>query len=285
MSGNKCNLNCPFCSCSKRDRNLELSYEEIMDIMAKARKLGCESVTITGGGEPLFHRRIFDVIKGISDLGIEIGLVTNGTLLGTVPTHILSRIVWCRISSGDDREFTDEYAEMLDGAIERGKNVDWAFSHVVSEKPNYETITRLIKFANGHAFTHIRMVLDIFDPKKFRMDRVRAKLKAAGVDDRLVIYQARDDFVPGQEYCWISLLKPVIGADGYIYPCCGTQYALSNPARDYEKLMRMGHVKDLEKICESQAHFNGRICSKCYYSDYNNALKIMLSTVVHKKFV
>ncbi len=48
---NKCNLNCPFCSCSARDKRLELSYDKIMEIMSKAKKIGCNAVTITGDAE------------------------------------------------------------------------------------------------------------------------------------------------------------------------------------------------------------------------------------------
>ena len=48
---NKCNLSCAFCSCSERDKKLELSYENIDEIMTKAKHCGCESVTITGDAE------------------------------------------------------------------------------------------------------------------------------------------------------------------------------------------------------------------------------------------
>jgi len=48
---NKCNLNCSFCSCSERDKKLELSYDEIDEIMTKAKACGCESVTITGDAQ------------------------------------------------------------------------------------------------------------------------------------------------------------------------------------------------------------------------------------------
>jgi hypothetical protein len=134
-------------------------------------------------------------------------------------------------------------------------------------------------------FTHVRLVADIFEPEKIDMEKIKKKVSEAGISDEIVIYQGRKDFMPGQEKCLISLLKPVIGADGFIYPCCGTQYALEEPGRDYEKTMRMGEARDLEKIIENQAHFNGAVCSKCYYNEYNEALKILISEVHHKKFV
>jgi MoaA/NifB/PqqE/SkfB family radical SAM enzyme len=282
---NHCNLNCPFCSCSARDKRQQMSYADIDEFMTKARRLGCESATITGGGEPCLHPDIEKIISRISELGIEIGLVTNGLIIEKLSKETMSKITWIRISSGDHRNFTDTYKKSLERAIEKGDVVDWSFSHVVTKKPNYDTIKAIIKFANNNVFTHVRLVADIFEPEKIDMEKIKKKVSEAGISDEIVIYQGRKDFMPGQEKCLISLLKPVIGADGFIYPCCGTQYALEEPGRDYEKTMRMGEARDLEKIIENQAHFNGAVCSKCYYNEYNEALKILISEVHHKKFV
>jgi len=283
---NHCNLDCPFCSCSARDKRLELSHGDIMEMMVKARMAGCQSVTITGGGEPLLHHRIFDVIRGINGTGIKIGLVTNGLLLEKVPSEVFSRITWIRISSGDHRRFPEMYRKTIEDAVERGRSVDWSFSHVVTRKPNYETIRELVKFANEHAFTHVRIVSDLLDLDAARdMGVIKKKLQDAGVDDKMVIYQGRKQYSKGAKKCYISLLKPVIGADGFIYPCCGTQYALEKPGRDYEKTMRMGEAKDISRFYEEQKPFDGSVCSRCYYNEYNEALKILLSDVQHKVFV
>jgi organic radical activating enzyme len=283
---NRCNMNCPFCSCSARDKRLELSYDEIIDIMIKTRRAGCKSVTITGGGEPLMHPRIFDIIREIKDMGMEIGLVTNGLLLGEVPMETFSRMTWIRISSGDHRSFRDRYQQSIKNAVERGRNVDWSFSHVVARKPNYETIGGIIRFANENAFTHVRLVSDLLDLEASRdMESIRHKLRQKGIDDKLVIYQGRKSYTHGSPKCLISLLKPVVGADGYLYPCCGTQYALETPGRDYEKTMRMGPARDIDKLYEMQKCFDGSVCVRCYYSDYNKALEILLSDIKHKVFV
>ena len=45
---NKCTRNCTFCSCSERDKELELGHRKIINMMKKAKSCGCESVTITG---------------------------------------------------------------------------------------------------------------------------------------------------------------------------------------------------------------------------------------------
>lgn len=75
---NKCNLTCKFCSCADRDLSQWLTKEKILDEMAKFHSLGGKSVTIAGGGDPTVHPDFDEIIGGIHDLDIRIGLVTNG---------------------------------------------------------------------------------------------------------------------------------------------------------------------------------------------------------------
>lgn len=292
---NRCNFNCPFCSCSSRKKDQELSLEDIIDIMVKSAICGCESVTITGGGEPLLHPQICEIIEEIDRLGIQIGIVPNGTVLDRLSKKDLSRIIWIRISSSDylRRELKkigkdlDWWFDKIDAAVSRGRKVDWAFSHVLSNEPDLPLIQRIIEFSNYYDFTHIRLVNDIFfgDQLLQNMVNVENYMKKENVDDSIVNYQPRAKWTHGSKNCYISLLKPVVAADGYVYACCGTQYALANPARDYEETMRMGLAKDIDKIFKEQRHFDGSICVKCYYENYNWALSLLMSEVKHQKFV
>lgn len=292
---NRCNLNCPFCSCSSRNRDQELSLEDTVDIMVKAKMYGCESITITGGGDPLLHPKICGIIEEINRLGIQIGMVPNGTALDRLSKKDLSRIVWIRISASDylRRELqkigkdVDWWFDTIDAAVSRGRRVDWAFSYVLSNEPDLSLIKRIVEFANYYEFTHIRLVNDIFHGDKLahNMADIKNYLMVKNVDDSLVNYQARAKWTHGNKKCYISLLKPVVGADGYVYPCCGTQYALANPSRDYEVTMRMGLAKDLDKIYEQMKPFDGSSCVKCYYENYNWALNILMSKIKHQKFV
>jgi len=133
----------------------------------------------------------------------------------------------------------------------------------------------------------MRIVNDIFiaDELKEQMNNVKYYLKDNVFDDSIVNYQDRSEWTSGYNPCYLSILKPVIGADGYIYPCCGTQYALENPSRDYEELMRMGHIDNLEDVLLNQWFFDGSICYKCYYGNYNKVLSILMNGLKHKEFV
>lgn len=284
---NKCNMTCPFCSCSDRDKELEMSLETCVDVIGEFYKNGMKSITITGGGEPLMYPHIKECVDNLHSKNVDIGLVTNGLLLGKSDGDMLNKLTWCRISSGDHRRFTEGYSRQIEKAVNYGKDVDWAFSHVVSKEPNLETICKVVDFANKHKnFTHVRLVSDLFIPESIDFEIIKDELSKQGIHEDKVIYQERKNFTKGAEKCLISLLKPVVDPEGFLYPCCGAQYAEKDPSKDMSESMRMGHYKDLSDIIENSKHFDGRKCHKCYYSEYNELLDVIAyRELTHVNFV
>jgi len=279
---NACNLNCSICSCSDRDKKKKLTLEQIIKIIDISFKKGTKSITITGGGEPLTYKSINSVIKYASYGGIKIGLVTNGLLLDRLKCH--DNLTWCRISSSDDR--IPAYNKIKE-AIKINPETDWAFSHVVTKKPNYEVINDLIEFSNENNFTHVRLVSNLNDLENVpSMHQIKENLRLKRpflIDDK-VIYQDRKNPTKGTEKCYISLLKPVISPEG-IFPCCGAQYAIHNQKHDMIDKMKMGNLEDLNEIIEKQKYFDGSVCDICYYSQYNQALEKLLIKPDHLEFV
>lgn len=283
---NKCNLNCPFCSCAKDDRVTEISFPYVYRITNQLYKLGTKSVTITGGGEPLLHPEIEEIIKLFIVCGIKVGLVTNGLLLHKINPEVLNTITWCRISNGDFRTFTNAYSEHLSDVVKSCPNVDWAFSHVVSKKPNMAEIGKVVDFANEHNFTHVRLVADLFETEEVSLDNVKHYLNAAKIIDDKVIYQGRKEPTKGSD-CRICYVKPLISADCKVYACCGVQYSLPDEQKHLPETLCLGSALDMYKIFESSIHpfKGGRKCVKCYYKNYNDLLEIMQQNVKHKEFL
>ena len=273
---NQCNLNCKFCSYSDRDKSKSLSLEQVkwvIDILVQRRT---ESLTWTGGGEPILHNRFNDMLRYAGSKGLKSGLVTNGTVIDRLENQDL---VWCRISSSDDR--TPNYSG-IEKALQVNPQTDFAFSHVITKNPNYQTINNLIEFSNKHKFTHVRLVSDLCDLVNVpNMDEIKSKIN---VDDSKVIYQGRKDSTKGSKNCYISLLKPVIDPTG-IFPCCGTNYAIKGMERRPVEQMKMGEIEDLPKILDRQRHFDGSRCDICYYSGYNELLSKLKDTPKHLEFV
>ena len=80
-------------------------------------------------------------------------------------------------------------------------------------------------------------------------------------------------------------MKPVIGANGGLYPCCGTQYAEAVPSKDYSVGMFWATDGEIDDIWENQQNFDGSRCVKCYYSHYNSLLAKLIDPIDHEAFV
>lgn len=275
---NKCNLKCSFCSCANRDKELEMTLKKAIDIIRFFQSIGTRACTITGGGEPLMHPQINEIIKELNDQDIDVGLTTNGLLLDRLQKNL--NIKWCRISCSSTRQVSD----IAINAIKTMKHIDWAFSLVVEKRKSTKSIVDLVNLANELDVTHVRIVDDILDKTSY-MSYIKDMLQSEGVDDSKVIYQQRQNHTTGNKQCLISLLKPNIAPDGHIYPCCGIQYARKDTSLDFDEIM-YDMSDNYENIWSKQKFFNGSICDKCFYSNYNDILNMLWDTSLrHSKFV
>lgn len=268
---NRCNLRCSFCSCAKRDTSLVMEPVEIYEMVRHLAEVGTEAVTITGGGEPLLHPDFDFIVRTFREHDIQVGLVTNGTCLDLPDT--LDLLTWCRISAADERDL-DGFSDKVLRAVERAPDVGWAFSYVLSPQANAENLAKHFRLAEQLDFTHVRVVADLLHPGDVVMARDVA-------DSPLAIWQPRTSWAPGIPDCRISLLKPVIGPDGKVYPCCGVQYARDDMDLDLPDDFVMGTWRDIGQM----KAFDGSVCKRCYYDDYNSLLRAMSEGLDHSAFL
>ena len=95
---NKCQLNCKYCSCKKRDRTQEIRFQLLRDYIERLAQLGAKGVTLTGGGEPLLYPQFKETVELLLDENLKIGLVTNGIAMKKWPKHLFRAMDWIRIS-------------------------------------------------------------------------------------------------------------------------------------------------------------------------------------------
>ena len=105
---NACNHRCEFCVWSEllaKDKST-LPFDLVIKVLDNIKDLGTKAITWTGGGEPLLHKRFTDILEHTSKLGIQSGLLTNGSLLGEEKDkQLLSQLEFIRFSiAGTDRE-------------------------------------------------------------------------------------------------------------------------------------------------------------------------------------
>ncbi len=78
---NLCNHNCVFCFYSnfRDDNRVYLSREKLFELAEDFKKLGVKSVSLVGGGEPMIHPAIYDLIHWFYENNILISITTNGS--------------------------------------------------------------------------------------------------------------------------------------------------------------------------------------------------------------
>ena len=78
----KCNLNCKMCFRNTwfDEPICDLSLEDFRHVI-QTMPSSVETVFFGGMGEPLFHRNIHEMIRFAAETGVDVELLTNGTLL------------------------------------------------------------------------------------------------------------------------------------------------------------------------------------------------------------
>jgi wyosine [tRNA(Phe)-imidazoG37] synthetase (radical SAM superfamily) len=135
---NRCNHRCPACTFGIGERkgglgNAVFSTKLLPKLIADLQYLEVRGIDISGGGEPLMHPKLPEILSSFRSGGFDVGLVTNGTLLHSVDGReekrckairqsILENCTWCRISV--DAGSQGVYKKMHGPAVD--------FSHLVN---------------------------------------------------------------------------------------------------------------------------------------------------------
>ncbi|MFH1053035.1 MAG: radical SAM protein [Candidatus Woesearchaeota archaeon] len=84
-TSNLCNLNCQYCFRdvygTKEALEKELSLKQRLDLIKQAKELGCETIKITGAGEPFADKDLWPMIEYANKFGMWVMIFTNGSLI------------------------------------------------------------------------------------------------------------------------------------------------------------------------------------------------------------
>lgn len=86
----RCNLRCPSCSYhstldedpkASNTNAIDMDYDKIVTIYEQLLTTRTRNIIILGSGEPLLHRRFPDIIRTGKELGFNLTVLTNGTMI------------------------------------------------------------------------------------------------------------------------------------------------------------------------------------------------------------
>jgi MoaA/NifB/PqqE/SkfB family radical SAM enzyme len=86
----RCNIDCFFCSTAALRGKDEIPLLRLEEMLGELKEMGTRAIRLSGGGEPLFHRKIHDFLRAIQATGMPIeNLTTNGVLLRSEIAELL----------------------------------------------------------------------------------------------------------------------------------------------------------------------------------------------------
>lgn len=309
---NKCNHNCNYChyrsaylDLDEYDPMDEIPHDKMMEIIDDMADMGVKAVTFSGGGEPLLYPYIEEAMEKIVNYGIDLSIITNGSLLKGKKAEILSKAKWVRISieSVNDEEYCrirgikknsfqelceniKEFARMKEDTCELGVNV------VVSDQ-NYGEIYQMAKLMKSLGVNHVKFAPLITTNtreyhKEFKDEVTKEILRAQEelTDEHYRIINLytgdfEDSVVFERQYseCPIKEFICVIGANAKVYYCHDKAYLSDGCVCDIREASFKEEWQS-ENVTKKFKDFDAKQCCKqhCVYDSRNKLINSFLAT-------
>lgn len=318
---NVCPHDCPFCSFGTsvsqgyRQQNWDVfPYPRILDLLKELRLCGVESVTFTGGGEPLVHPHAREIFDHATHWGLKWGLVTNGLLLNRVVEQ-LRGATFLRVSldagTPETHHFThglpkgqyqyDTILANLRLVRDANPQLTMGASFCMMDQ-NFKEVYKAAKDVRdaGGNYLEVRptfptewrgdgwgQALSDPDAAKVEVDHARMHLdsptfKVIGMTER---FDSLAVHTKDYAECRIGPLTTVIGADGRLWHCCvqrGQSFFELGSVKDRpfaEVWAEIQQKRDSSKIDVTQ-------CPRCRYDGFNELIEhAFLGGQMHEAFI
>ncbi len=258
---NLCNHNCWYCA--YRNDSLQLGdsielkdaipEEKMREIISDIIDMGVKAVTFSGGGEPLIYKSLPEHIEKLSQAGVKVAALSNGSNLKGKMAEAFSRYgTWIRISidAWDDDSYTKargvpdgSFTRLLDNMkafIDSGTECVLGVSFIIGRE-NYEHIYEACSRFKEIGVNHVKLsgvvvgnsVKEINDYHETISDAVAKQIKKSETlnDSKFNAvnhyHQLEDRFIKGYNSCPYLMYLTIIGADSCVYTCQDKAYTNS----------------------------------------------------------
>ena len=274
----RCNLNCSFCSNSKRTMHEDLDYQTVVELLERLARIGLKTVEWTGGGDPTMYKHINSVIFNAHIMDLDQGLITNGVLLKdeVIRPDVLGKLKWIRISMN-----SLDYVDRLDLSL-KGFKGTLGFSYVMHETSQY-TLPRLQDYVLKYQPAYVRIVTNCLATHEEQEENNRKYTEMVEEMGSPYFYQAKRFDTPKQ--CWWNYIKPFVLHDGWVYPCSSVVLNSGSEGKFHEKY-RWVKIEDLpnvyDKVMEPYPTNN---CDHCVFKYQNEIVGGLINPTGHQNFV
>lgn len=93
-----CNFECPECISFDLLNKGQIGSQRTLEMVEEFYRAGAKGIIFIGGGEPLAHKGMPAPIVHAHELGMSVGLTTNGSLIHRYLDEIAEYVAWTRVS-------------------------------------------------------------------------------------------------------------------------------------------------------------------------------------------
>ncbi len=284
-----CEFNCEMCSVKYRDKTKSLSFEWIEKGMRDFKDLGAKAVEITGGGNPLLHPKINEIIELAYRLGFDIGLISNSPIPSWfINGETTKKLTWYRASlSGFDNFDQIEYDFDI---IPKGK---LGFSYILNNKTTESTLKKIAEEVKKRPdVKFVRIAPDCLDRELIKTFKQKwgGLVEKYNIDNKFFLKEMSETFLAYPNFCGIGLIRPYCIEDGNIHIC--NSYLLRK--RKYEDEFIIGHITDVKgmykrankmfKETNKPYKVNIKSCFHCLFHNNNKILHTIIKDIKDKNF-
>lgn len=254
---NKCNHNCNYCHYKNAyldledyDPNDEISRDKMLEIVSDMQKMGTRAITFSGGGEPLLYPYIEETMQAVLDAGIDLSIITNGSMLTGRRAELLAKSKWVRLSieSISDEEYcrvrgikAGSFAKLCENikafAAVKGSSCELGVNVVVNED-NHDEVIEMASLMKSLGANHVKFApmittdtTEYHAPFKEKVTQALRDAQAELASDRFKIIDLytgdfSDSVVFTRRYsnCPIKEFICVICANSKVYYCHDKAY-------------------------------------------------------------
>jgi MoaA/NifB/PqqE/SkfB family radical SAM enzyme len=285
------------------NENDTIPTEKMIEILDDLSSIGTKAVTYSGGGEPLMHKDIVQIMQHTLDKKLDLSIITNGQNLSKDRAEVLRSAKWVRVSMDYTTpeqilSFRNVPPKSYDNIIKNIKNFskiknsdcDLAVNYIV-HRNNYKNLYEFASLLKDSGVENVRFspmyIKDFYDYHKPIADEVNSELeKISKLIDKKFTVNTTYNITPGSSHssirsysrCYIMETVPVIGADLGVYAC-------HNKAYDETGLIgsiKSKTFKDLWFSDETKKLINGfNPKMKCMHECSNDRKNILINDLMN----
>ena len=279
-----------------------IETQKMFEILQDLSEMGTKAVTYSGGGEPLMHKDIVEIMQKTLELGLDLSIITNGQNLVKDRAEVLSKAKWVRISmdytNGHQmKQFRNVPEKSFDSVIKnirqfskiKDEGCDLAVNYIVHNK-NYKNLYEFSEVLKDAGVENVRYspmyVPNFYEYHQPIENEVNEELqKIQKLTDENFTVNSTYNIAPNTSHsharsysrCYIMQTVPVIGADLGVYAC-------HNKAYDHTGCI--GSIKNTtfrelwfsENTKEYMSKFNAK--HKCMHECSNDRKNIIINDLV-----